>query len=382
MKVKHRHLLLFLLILQLTGCAAKQALPPQPDAAPATSAPTGHMDLQYATQFAVDTFADGAALVTIAGEERYLLVPAGADMPDIAQMPSFADATVLRTPLQRMYLASSGAMDAFRRLNAMDCLRFTSTAAEDWSIEEARRALHDGTLLYAGKYRSPDYELLVSEGCTLAIENTMLFHNPATREQLESLGIPVLVERSSYETHPLGRMEWIKLYGLLTGKADEAEAFFARETAALEPILNAESTGKTVAFFYRSPSGSINVRRPGDYLSAMLTLAGGIYVPAELDAADNALSTVNIQPEAFYAGAKDADVLIYNSNIYPLDSLAQLLAMDELFADFKAVREGNVWCAGANVFQETTAVGGMIADFHAVLSGTASDDLTYLHKLK
>ena len=115
----------------------------------------------------------------------------------------------------------------------------------------------------------------------------------------------------------------------------------------------------------------------------MIELAGGVYVPAELEAEDNALSTMNMQLEAFYAGAKDADVLIYNSNIYPMDSLAQLIGTTELFADFRAVREGNVWCAGANVFQETTAVAGMITDFHAVLSGEVDESqLTYLHRLR
>ena len=33
-------------------------------------------------------------------------------------------------------------------------------------------------------------------------------------------------DTSTYETHPLGRMEWIKLYGLLLGKEAEAQAHF------------------------------------------------------------------------------------------------------------------------------------------------------------
>ena len=39
----------------------------------------------------------------------------------------------------------------------------------------------------------------------------MIYHTPEVKEQLEDFGVPVLVERSSYENHPLGRMEWIKL---------------------------------------------------------------------------------------------------------------------------------------------------------------------------
>ena len=362
------------LLLFFNGCA--QSAPEEPVSG--ETVPAGHMDLQYAKQFSVDYYAGGAALVTIAGEERWLLVPEGTEPPQIA------DATVLRTPMEHLYVASSGAMDPFRCLDALDAVRFTSTTEADWSLAEVRDAIASERMLYIGKYRAPDYEVLLSEGCPLAVENTMIFHNPATKEQLEALGIPVMVERSSYEEHPLGRMEWIRLYGLLCGRADEAEAFFKAQTEALAQILTAENTGKTVAFFSLSPNGYVNVRRPGDYLSKMLALAGGIYVPAELETDENdARSTVNLQMEAFYAGAKDSDVLIYNANIYPVDSLDQLLEQNALLADFKAVREGEVWCAGENVFQETTAVGGMIADFHAVLSGGADEsELTYLHRLR
>lgn len=340
--------------------------------------PVGAMALRYAEQFSVDYYADGYALVTIAGEERVLLVPQDAEAPSGLD----ADITVLRTPVERVYLASSAALDFFRQLGALDLVRFTSTKAEDWSLDEARRALAQGEILYAGKYSAPDYELLLSEGCAFAVENTMIFHAPAAREQLEALGIPVLVERPSYEPHPLGRMEWIRLYGLLVGKEAEAEAFFARQTEAVEAILGAEDTGKTVAFFALSPNGYINVRRSGDYIAKMLALAGGRYVPEGLGDEDGAASSMNIQPEAFYAGAKEADVLIYDGNVYPVGSLAQLLEKSELLADFKAVQEGNVWYTGRSVFQETTAVAGMIGDFRAVLSGGAAGEPTYLRRLK
>lgn len=371
MKIDKTFLFAVLLPLLLTACARTGA----PTASQSVGEPVGMMDLQYAECFSVDYYAEGVSLVTI-GEERYLLAPEGAETPEIA------DAKLLRTPLEHIYLASSSAMDPLRRLDALDAVRFTSTTAADWSLPEVVDALDAGDILYAGKYRAPDYELLLAEGCSLAVENTMILHSPATREQLEALGIPTLVERSSYETHPLGRMEWIKLYGLLVGKQAEAEAFFTEQTAALADILSGESTGRTAAFFALSPNGYVSVRRPGDYISRMIALAGGTYVPAETGGAEDAQSSVNLQFEAFYAAAKDADVLICNTNIYPMDSLAQLLAENELFADFKAVRTGEVWCAGQNLFQETTALGGMIADFHAVLAGNAAEQLTYLYKLR
>ena len=89
-------------------------------------------------------------------------------------------------------------------------MRLCGLRAEDWYVEEARTAMEQGELLYAGKYSGPDYELLLAQGCTLSIQNTMIEHAPEVREKLQDLGIAVLEDYSSYEAHPLGRCEWIK----------------------------------------------------------------------------------------------------------------------------------------------------------------------------
>ena len=217
--------------------------------------------------------------------------------------------------------------------------------------------------------------------CDLAIENTMIYHTPEVVEQLESVGVPVLIERSSYESDPLGRMEWIKLYGVLTGKEEQAEALYDEQLDALAPILDRPSTGKTAAFFYITANGAANVRKSTDYVAKMLELAGGKYIFDDLTD-DDARSTMNMQMESFYAGAKDADVLIYNSTIDgELQTLDELLAKSPLLADFKAVKNGNVWCTEQSLFQSAMGLGGMIQDFHAVFTGENTDDLHYLHQL-
>ena len=209
----------------------------------------------------------------------------------------------------------------------------------------------------------------------------MIYHTPKVKEQLERLGIPVLVERSSYESNPLGRMEWIKLYGVLTGKEEQAEALYDEQLDALAPILDQPSTGKTAAFFYITANGAANVRKSTDYVAKMLELAGGKYIFDDLTD-DDARSTMNMQMESFYAGAKDADVLIYNSTIDgELQTLDELLAKSPLLADFKAVKNGNVWCTEQSLFQSAMGLGGMIQDFHAVFTVENTVDLHYLHQL-
>ena len=337
------------------------------------------MDLEYATQFAVDYYNDGYKLVTIAQEGEYLVVPEGAEVPEGLD----SEITVLQQPLDHIYLVATSAMDLFRAIDGIDYITLSGTNADGWYVEEAKEALENGSITYAGKYSAPDYELIVSSGCDLAIESTMIYHSPEVREKLEEFGIPVLVEHSSYESDPLGRMEWLKLYAALLNKETEAEEYFNSQTDLLTDVLGAENTGKTVAFFSINSNGYVTVRKSGDYISKMIELAGGKYIFQDLGD-DNALSTMNMQMEEFYAGAKDADYIIYNSAIETeLHSLDELLAKSSLLADFKAVKDGNVWCTQKSLFQETTGIATMISDMHTMLTSEDPDlsQLTYMYRL-
>ena len=352
---------------------------PEPEAEPEGVHKTGSMELEYATQFSVDYYSDGSALLTI-GEDRFLILPEDVEEPGFE-----TDAVIIRRPLKHIYMAASSAMDLVICLDAMDKIRFTSTTRANWALEPVVQALDEGSLLYAGKYSAPDFEMLLEEKCDLAVESTMIYHSPAIKEQIETLEIPVIVEKSSYEAHPLGRVEWIKVYGLLLGLEEAADAFFDAQTAQLEGLQTLAGETRTVAFFHINTVGAAVVRKPGDYVSKMIQMAGGTYVPAELaEEEENALSTMNLQMEAFYYGAKDADILIYNSTIDgQLDTIDQLLGKSSLLADFKAVQNGNVWCTEQSMFQQSSASAGMIRDLNAIITGTAeSDTLNFLHKLK
>lgn len=366
-----------------TAAAAEVPAAEDPAAAPA-DAPviegltfTEESPLKYATVFRLFRYEGGYTLIRIDNGGDFLVVPEGAAVP--AKMDS--SVTVLQQPLDKIYLAATSAMSLFAAVDALDHIRLTGTRESGWYIDAAVEAMQRGDIEFAGKYSEPDYERLIDEECNLAIESTMIYHTPKVKEQLERLGIPVLVERSSYESNPLGRMEWIKLYGVLTGKEEQAEALYDEQLDALAPILDQPSTGKTAAFFYITANGAANVRKSTDYVAKMLELAGGKYIFDDLTD-DDARSTMNMQMESFYAGAKDADVLIYNSTIDgELQTLDELLAKSPLLADFKAVKNGNVWCTEQSLFQSAMGLGGMIQDFHAVFTGENTDDLHYLHQL-
>ena len=374
-KILSRVLLSAYLLLALTGCTAKTIA-----SSHNALKITGSMELRYAQQFNVDYLAGGCALVTIIDSGRFLVVPEGLSPPQNLD----ADITVLQQPIENIYLAATSAMCLFDALDSLEHITMSGTKAQGWYVGNARAAMERGDIVYAGKYSAPDYELLMAKDCGLALESTMIYHTPEVKEKLESLGISVMVERSSYEPHPLGRTEWIKLYGLLTGRETPAAELFDKQAAYLDS-LSAADTGKTVAFFYISSSGSVVARKSGDYAVKMLELAGGNYVFADLGDKESATGSINLEMERFYAEAKDADIIIYNSSIDgEVRTLDELLSKSHLLADFKAVINGDVWCTRKNLFQETTEFGLMISDMNRIFTGAAdtTEQLSYYDRLR
>lgn len=339
------------------------------------------METQYAENFSVDYYEDGYALISTTDGRRYLVVPEGKTPPEDLEQ----EIMVLQQPLNHIYLAATAVMDMFQTLDALDFIGFSSQRADGWCMEEIRKEMDAGNILYAGKYSVPDYELILSGDCSLAIENTMISHSPEVVEKLEGFEIPVLIDYSSYEDHPLGRVEWIKLYGVLLNKEEEAGLVFDSQCQAVARAAQGEFSGKTVAFFFITANGMVNIRVSSDYIPKMIELAGGRYIFQNLGEDDSRRSSVTMQMEEFYHTAKEADYLIYNSTIDgELEFMEELLEKESLLEDFKAVKEGNVWCTTRDLYQQSMSVGQMIEDIHNMLTGQPDKykDMKYLYQLK
>ena len=339
--------------------------------------PTDHLQLAYAKNFSIDYYEGGYKLLTIKDGTQILTVPEGKKAPDNLD----ESIIVMQQPVNNIYLVSSAVMDMFRELNALDNIGFSAQKAENWYVEGAKAAMENGDILYAGKYSSPDYELLVSKKCSLAIENSMILHSPEVKEMLEDFDIPVIIEYSSYETHPLGRVEWIKFFGALTGMEEEAEKAFEKQTEIVKHVTATKKTDKTVAFFYITSNGLVQVRQSNDYIPKMIELAGGRYIFENLGD-DSKRSTMNMQVEEFYNKAKDADYLIYNSTIDGgVKSVDELIEKCSVLSDFKAVKSGDVWCTEKDVYQQSMSIGFLIEDIHNMLQGADDKEMNYLYRL-
>lgn len=366
---------LLICVISLASCGRTSAIPDKPRELDGLIFEE-RVELEYANQFAIDHYAGGYSII-YTPETSYIIVPENKEIPQDLD----SDIKVIKQPLNNVYLAATAAMGFFDALGEGNAIRFSATKAEDWYIDYAKQAMQNGEILYAGKYREPDYELLLSEDCPLSIQSTMIEHSPDVKEKLEELGITVFIDYSSYESHPLARCEWIKVYGEMLGKRDEAEELFKEQVQYLPETQT--DTGKTVVFFYINNNGQAVTRRSGDYVTKMIELAGGENVFKNLGDS-KASSSVTVEMEDFYSAAKDADFIIYNSTIGgEVTTIDELVAKNGLLADFKAVQSGDVWCTHNNLFQEIMKTGAIISDFNAIFTGTAGGNPPkYLYKVK
>ena len=378
--------------LALCGCTASPAASEDGSGAAAGSSPEGSAEraddrdfrnldigvgiehvssfgLEYAENFTIDEFEGGYLLICVSNGERFLVVPEGSDAPQGLT----EDIALIRQPIMSTYLVSTGMICLLDEIGALISVTVSSVTAENSPNEHLAAAIEGGQVAYGGKYSEPDFELIAERGCTLAIENTKINHAPEAKQKLQDLGVTVLTEQSSSEPEVLGRLEWIKLMGRIFDKADEAEAAFDRIASNVEDVAAQGPTGKTVAFFYINEDGAAVTRRSTDYFSQMIEMAGGDFI--SFDPADETEGSSSVQAvidlETFYARAKDADVIIYNTTVDgSVSSIEDLVAKNALLEDFAAVRAGEVYACDENMYQAMTDMDAILADVRAALTDT------------
>lgn len=330
----------------------------------------------FAECFAIHRYRDGSVIISVDDGRDYLLMPREGEID--YDLPE--DVTVIPSPPHNIYLAASGVMCQLDAIGAVDNVLFSGLKRDAWYIPSARAAMDSGRLLYGGRYSAPDYEKMVSLDVELAIENTMILHTPKVLDKLGQLGIPVIIDRSSYEEHPLGRCEWVKVYGVICDREKEACKAFDSQKALVDSIGTDDDSDRTVAVFSINSNHQIITRRRDDYLAKMITMAGGRYLYPESDSSSR--SQITISMEAFYDYAKEADILIYNASIEDAPrSLEELLEQNIILSDFKAAADDNIWYTDKSLYQLADRTGTVIDNLHEVIS-EGRDETEFLHRLQ
>ena len=331
----------------------------------------------YASCFAVHRYNKDYVLICVNDGRKYLISPEDGDDSEI----NLSGLVVLKRPLGRVYLAASSVMCQYDAISSIDDIVLSGVEKDDWYIESAAKAMDEGKLIYGGKYSAPDYERMVLDEIDLAIENTMILHVPKVQEKIEQLGIPVFIDRSSYEPWPLGRCEWVKVYGIIAGKEKEALEAFNEQKELVEALSDLEVSDKTVAVFSVNSNHQIVTRKNNDYFAKMIEKAGGSYIAPQGSGDGKANSQITISTEEFYSYAENADILLYNSTIQDVpESLQSLMDMDATFHNFKAFKEGSVYYTDKALYQYAYKTGTIIDNLNKIIM-EEKVDTDFFHKL-
>jgi iron complex transport system substrate-binding protein len=180
--------------------------------------------------------------------QRYLLAPCGQELPE--KMPK---GTLLRTPLQKIVVYTSVHCAILDELGAAGEIagvcesRYIKAPAV---IEQIRK----GQTIDLGEATSPNIERMIEIGAQAVVASPF---DHGGYGSVEKTGIPIIECADYMETHPLGRAEWIKFIGLLTGQTARADSLFRQaETRYLHVKSLVEKTSKRPTLMTGTKFGS------------------------------------------------------------------------------------------------------------------------------
>lgn len=92
------------------------------------------------------------------------------------------------------------------------------------AVSEVQRRLNGGKTADCGNSMNPDVERMAALGAKAIIVSP--FENSGGYGRLESTGITIIEAADYMEPSPLARAEWMKLYGILLGREQQADSLF------------------------------------------------------------------------------------------------------------------------------------------------------------
>jgi iron complex transport system substrate-binding protein len=206
--------------------------------------------------------------------------------------------------------------------------------------------------------------------------------------KIKELGIKVLYNADYLETDPLGRAEWIKLFGALYCKEELAEEIFysiVEEYNALKDYIRKNTTIKPTVLLGLPFKDTWFISPGNSYISRMISDAGGDYLWSDTRSS----VSIPVGIENVFIKALDAD---YWLNIGSVNRKDEISAIDLRLEALPCFKNGNLYnnnkrsnSKGANDYWESGSLKPQIIlkDIASVLHpGLFSDtDLFYYRKL-
>ena len=319
------------------------------------------LQLKYAERIKI-VECDGYSVVTLADPwnmgktlHAYLLVPGdGSGASDDSLKTMHPGATIVHTPLKKALIATSVHCALTDELGAADAVGGVCDL-QYINLPWVKEGVKSGKIRDCGSALSPTIETIID----LAPDAIFLspFQNSGGYGRVSELNIPIIETADYMETSPLGRAEWMRFYGMLFGKEQQADSLFAevdKEYGRLkeEGRMKKDEGGRKTVLMDKLIGSVWYVPGGKSTIGQMISDAGIGYAWSE----DESSGSLSLPFEAVLEKTMDADIWMFRYSAPHDITSKELLSEKAGYSQFRAFREGNIYgCNNSlNTFYEDT----------------------------
>lgn len=280
-----------------------------------------------------------------------------------------ADTLSLDAPLERIVCMSSSNVASLVAIGARN--EIAAVSGIDYISDIPYEGVPD-----VGYEAALDYERILEIKPDLLVTYTVSGAEPQYIAKLRSLDVPVLVLHDHLENHPLARAEYVRLFGVLTGRQQEADSLFDHVCHRYDSLAMSVEREHMVKVLLNIPYGDVwYVPGAENYMSRLIADASGEVLGARKgESASRAISI-----EEAYNLSQKADFWLNPGNCRTrsrIASLHQLFPMFGPLADGLPIYNNTLrnTPGGGNDFWESGAVRPdlILEDLIRIFSGQVS----------
>jgi iron complex transport system substrate-binding protein len=269
---------------------------------------------------------------------------------------------IVRVPVKRVAAWSNFDVSALRSLGVLEEVLVGVIQPEDkWHIDEVKRGMKAGKIVYLGNSNAIDFEKLKKQQPELA-----LTWDRSVIPMLNELEIPCIITSAPVAMCLNARMRYVQFLAPFFQREKEADAFFARVSDALKEIRELTS------YALKKPKvmwGDIYEKRvlvePGNaWVGELVELAQSNYLFEDV----YGTSCIEISTERFLYSGEDADILFtYSSPSTGATSKAALARMNPILGRIRPLKEGRVYAPMAHYSQSGDKLDEILTEISAIL---------------
>lgn len=309
--------------------------------------------IEYASGLSILKY-DDYSVVTVSNpwpnsdkDFKYILKEKDAKVPD-----SLLSYTSIQVPLESVVVTSTTNIPFLEMLEVEN--KLVGFPHTDYISSEKTRALIDkGSVKNVGQNEKLNIEQLIELAPNLIVTFGVDNNNPML-DNLKKSGLNVLIQGDWMEQSPLGKAEWIKLYGALFGKEDKAKELFDKivqsYNQAKKLVADKPATSKVL---YGSMYEDVwYVAKGNSWVAQFMKDAQATYLWADLKGS----GSEGLSFEKVLDKAKTANVWIASGSFKSLDELQKA---NPHYGEFDAFKnksvynfEGKLGATGGTVYYE------------------------------